>query len=83
MLERQAGEVLTVTDAYVHFCQYLKNKNMPAVKRKEFKALVPAAIQEQFDLGIRNDLHDQAKSEWHSGWKGIRALDLEPAGQAN
>jgi hypothetical protein len=67
----------------VHFCQYLKSKNMPAVKRKEFKALVPAAIQEQFDLKIRNDLREPEGDRWHAGWKGIRALDIEPVGQAN
>jgi hypothetical protein len=54
---------------------------MPAVKRQVFKALVPPAIQEQYDLGIRNDLHDLEGGGWHCGWKGIRALHLEPAGQ--
>jgi len=39
-LERQAGEVLTLTDAYLHFCEDLKSKNMPPVNRKVFKMLV-------------------------------------------
>lgn len=76
VLERQAGEVLTMNDAYVHFCEYLKSKKLPPVKRKEFKGLVAPAIHEQFELGVRNDLRDEAKGEWHSGWKGIRAMDL-------
>jgi hypothetical protein len=74
VMERQAGEVVTVNDAYVHFCEYLKDKSLPPVKRKQFKSLLRPAVQEQFDLGIRNDLQDQAAGRWHCGWKGIRIL---------
>lgn len=83
VLERQAGEVLTLTDAYIHFCQYLRQKNMPPVNRKVFKSLVPPAVQDEFDLRVRNDLKDQATDKWHCGWKGIHALDLAVAEQEN
>ena len=75
VLERQAGEILTVTDAYVHFCQYLSKRKMPHVNRKIFKNLVPPVVKEQFDLGVRNDLQDQAGDKWQRGWKGIGILD--------
>jgi len=82
VLERQAGETLLLTDAYVAFCDYLRKKNMAPVKRKTFKSLVPPVIQDEFNLGIRNDLHEQDGGGWHCGWKGIRALDLEPVEQS-
>jgi hypothetical protein len=56
---------------------------MPPVKRQVFKALVPPVIRQEYEIGIRNDLHDEPGGGWHCGWKGIRALDLEPAGQVN
>jgi hypothetical protein len=83
VLERQSGEVLTLNDAYLRFCEYLRRKNMQPVKRRAFKDLVPPVIQDEFDIRVRNDLRDEARNEWHCGWKGIRALDLEPAGQEN
>jgi len=80
VLERVPGETLLLTDAYSHFCEYLRRRDMPAVNRQVFKALIPPAIQEQYELGIRNDLRDLKGGGWHCGWKGIRVLDLEPAG---
>jgi hypothetical protein len=80
VLERVPGETLLLTDAFDHFCEYLRRKNMPVVKRQMFKALIPPAIREQYELGIRNDLHDPSGGGWHSGWKGIRVMDMEQAG---
>jgi len=50
---------------------------MPLVNRKVFKNLAPHVVKEQFGLGIRNDLQDQAGDKWQRGWKGIGIL--EPA----
>jgi hypothetical protein len=83
VLERQAGEVLTLTDAYLCFCEYMRRKGMEPVKRTMFKHLVPPASKEKFDLGVCNDLTDEIRSKWHCGWKGISALNLEPAEQAS
>ena len=83
VIERQPGEVLTLTEAYAHFCEYLRRKNLPVVRRKEFKALVPPVVQEHFDLGVRHDLRNPDSNEWHCGWKGIRALELGSAGANN
>jgi len=81
VLERQAGEVLTLNDGYALFLEYLKRRDMAPVNRKVFKELVPPAVKDQFDLGIRNDLKDQAGGGWHSGWQGIRAQGVEPVTQ--
>ena len=78
-MERVPGETLLLTVAYVHFCEFLRKRNMPVVKRQVFKQLVPPQIRDQYELGIRNDIHDLAGGGWHCGWKGIRVLDLERA----
>jgi hypothetical protein len=79
VLERVPGETLTLTDAYIHFCEYLRKRNMPPVKRKVFKDLVPPAVKEEYDLGIRNDIQDPEGNKWQRGWKGIGILDPELA----
>ncbi len=79
ILERIPGEILTVNDAYVHFCQYLSKRKMPPVNRKIFKNLVPPVVKQQFDLGIRNDLQDETGDKWQRGWKGIGILERAAA----
>ena len=81
ILERQPGETLLLTDAYVHFCEYLRKRNMAPVKRSIFKNLVPSVIQQQYDLRIRNDLPGEASGGIHRGWRGIGILGPEGAAQ--
>lgn len=83
ILERVPGETLLLTDAYLHFCEYLRRRDMAPVNRKTFKDLVPPVIQQQFDLGIRNDLHGEASGGMHRGWSGIGILEPEAAAQQN
>jgi hypothetical protein len=83
VLERVPGEILTVNDAYAHFLVYLNKRKMPPVNRKIFKNLVPAVVKDQFNLGVRNDLQDQAGDKWQRGWKGIGILEPELAAQKN
>ena len=83
VLERVPGETLLITDAYQHFCEYLKKRNMPAVKRQVFKSLVPPFIREKYEISIRNDIRDLEGGGWHCGWKGIRALQPQPASRVN
>jgi hypothetical protein len=78
VLERVPGETLLLTDAYVHFCQYLRSRGMEPVKRKVFKDLVLPVVKEEYDLGVRNDIRGQGEG-WHSGWKGIRAGNVDAA----
>jgi len=48
-----------------------------------FKGLVPPAVKAEFDLGIRNDLHDEAKDKWQRGWRGIGVHEAEGVLQVN
>ena len=41
VLERRAGAVPTLNDAYVHFLEYLKRRKMEPVNRRKFKGLAP------------------------------------------
>ena len=56
VLERQPGEILPLTTAYLVFCEYLKRKSMDPVKRGVFRGMFSPIIREVFDLGLRNDI---------------------------
>ncbi len=77
VLERQPGEILPLTTAYLVFCEYLKQKSMDPVKRGVFGGMFSPIIREVFDLGLRNDVFDPVTKHQTAGWKGIRTLDLE------
>ena len=77
VLERQPGEILPLTTAYLVFCEYLKAKSMDPVKRGVFKGMFSPIVREVFDLGLRNDVFDPITKHQTAGWKGIRTLDLE------
>lgn len=77
VLERQPGEILPLTTAYLVFCEYLKQKSMDPVKRGVFRGMFSPIIREVFDLGLRNDIHDPVTKHQTAGWKGIRTLNLE------
>jgi hypothetical protein len=80
VLERQPGEVLTLTNAYLIFTEFLKMKAMVPVKRTIFKGMFAPLIRDTFDLGLRNDVIDQASHKQTAGWKGLAAQELEKAG---
>jgi hypothetical protein len=73
-LERQPGEILTVSNAYRFFCEFLKQKGMSPVKRSLFKSMLAPLVREAFDLGLRNDVFDQDTQHQTQGWKNLRAL---------
>ena len=77
VLERQPGEFLTLTNAYLIFTEFLKLKAMAPVKRTIFKGMFAPMIREAFDLGLRNDIIDQTTHKQTAGWKGLRAVDLD------
>jgi hypothetical protein len=77
VLERQPGEVLTLTSAYLYFCEFLRQKSMVPVKRSIFKGMFAPLIRDAFNLGLRNDVIDQATNHQTAGWKGLRALDVQ------
>ena len=76
ILERQQGEVLTLTNAYLVFIEFLKQKSMVPVKRSLFKGMFAPLVREVFDLGLRNDVIDQATQHQTAGWKGLRTLEV-------
>jgi len=77
VLERQPGEVLTLTNAYLVFCEYLRQKSMVPVKRSIFKGMFAPLIRDAFNLGLRNDVIDQATNHQTAGWKGLRAVQVQ------
>ncbi len=77
ILERQPGEVLTLTNAYLVFIEFLKQKSMVPVKRSIFKGMFTPLIRDAFNLGLRNDVIDQATNHQTAGWKGLRALEVQ------
>jgi hypothetical protein len=77
VLERQPGEVLTLTSAYLYFCEYLRGRGMVPVKRSIFKGMFAPLIRDAFNLGLRNDVIDQAANHQTAGWKGLRAVQAQ------
>ena len=77
ILERMPGEILPLSTAYLVFCEYLKTKSMPGVKRSIFKGMFSPIIREVFNVGLRNDIIDPGTNRQTAGWKGIHTLDLE------
>ncbi len=79
-LEKQPGEMLTLTNAYLYFCEYLKQQGMEPVKRNIFKRIFSPLIREEFNLCLRNDLVNGTTKKQSRGWKGLRAVDFEAVG---
>jgi hypothetical protein len=77
VLEGQPGEVLTLTNAYLIITEFLKLKSMTPVKRSIFKGMFAPLIRDAFNLGLRNDVIDQATNHQTAGWKGLRALKVQ------
>ena len=77
VLERQSGEVLTFTNDYLCFCEYLRGKGMVPVKRSMFKGMFAPLIRDAFNFGLRNDVIDQTTNHQTAGWKGLRALEVQ------
>jgi hypothetical protein len=77
VLERQPGEVLTLTSAYLYFCEYLRGRGMVPVKRSVFKGMFAPLIRDAFNLGLRNDVIDQATNHQTAGWRGLRVQAVQ------
>jgi hypothetical protein len=77
VLERQPGEVLTLTNAYLVFTEFLKQKSMVPVKRSIFKGMFCPLVRDAFNVGLRHDVINPETQKQGDGWKGIRALDPE------
>ncbi len=76
VLEREPGQILTLSNAYLLFMEYLKQKEMPKLERRLFKGVVVPIVKDLFECALRNDLIDQNNKQ-QQGWKGIRAVGLD------
>jgi hypothetical protein len=77
-LTREPNVILTVTDAFSCYSQFLKTKELNPPKRELFKGLLAPIVREEFDLGLRNDLPGQ-DSKQKCGWKGLRPAEVNQA----
>lgn len=71
MLTCETGQMLRLADAYTVFRGLLKQRELPDIKRSDFKAIVTPLIREQFDVALRNDLPGDGLSGVR-GWKGLK-----------
>jgi len=75
LLMSEPGQILRLADAYAVFRGFLKERDLPDIKRSDFKAVVGPLITENFNVCLRNDL-DGAGSR---GWKGVRMIQTGPS----
>lgn len=54
--QKGTPDAYSVADAYAVSRGLLKQRDLPDLKRSEFKAVVAPLIKEQHGLGLRNDL---------------------------
>ena len=74
LLEQHEGSILTVGQSYTLFNQFAKARNMPAIKRTDFKSLMADVIRDAYGLGVRNDLMNAETQKQQVGWKGLRPV---------
>jgi hypothetical protein len=74
LLTSELGQFLRLADAYAVFRSLLKQRDLPDMKRSEFKAVVGPLIREQFSVALRNDLDGSGVR----GWKGVRLVQAVP-----
>jgi len=74
VLTNEPGQILTLNEALAVFRLLLKEKNMPDIKRSDFRAVMVPLVREQFNVALRNDL----RSGGGRGWKGVKMLQSSP-----
>jgi hypothetical protein len=73
VLSAEPGQILKLGDAYAVFRGLLKERDLPDIKRSDFKAVVVPLIKNQFNVCLRNDLEGAGVR----GWKGV-AIQSRP-----
>jgi hypothetical protein len=74
-LEACPGCILTVSQNFSLFNQFATSRNMPAIKRTDFKGLMADVIRETYGLGVRNDLMNTVTQKQQVGWLGLRPVE--------
>ena len=77
MLTCEPGQILRLGDAFNVFRGLLREKELPDIKRSDFKAVVVPMVKEQFGVCLRNDLPGDGLSGVR-GWKNVRLLQSGP-----
>jgi hypothetical protein len=57
LLTSEPGQILRLADAYAAFRSLLKQRELPDIKRSEFKAVVGPLIKEDFNVALTHLLH--------------------------
>jgi hypothetical protein len=77
MLTCEAGQTLKLADALAAFRRLLKDRELPDIKRSDFKAIVTPLIREQFNVALRNDL-ERSEGGGVRGWKRVKMIQTGP-----
>lgn len=72
LLESHPGSILTVGQSFTLFNHFAKTKNMPPIKRSDFKSMMAEVIRDAYGLGVRNDLMNAETQKQQCGWLGLR-----------
>jgi hypothetical protein len=78
LLTKETGTILKLQDAFTIFRGLLKQRNLPDIKRSDFKAVVGPLIREEFDVALRNDLPADGLTGVR-GWKGLKLIQTVPS----
>jgi len=76
MLRLDGNSTLSISQTFALFNKFAAAKNMPAIKRRDFKGLISWAIDDAYGLGVRHDILNVETQKQQTGWKGLRAADL-------
>ena len=74
LLTHEPGQILRLADAYGVFRELLRARELPDIKRSDFKAVVGPLITSQFNVALRNDLAGAGVR----GWKNVRLVQSRP-----
>jgi hypothetical protein len=64
MLMSEPGQILRLADAYEVFRDLLRARELPDIKRSDFKAVVAPLITSSFNVCLRNDLDGAGVRGW-------------------
>ena len=71
LLTSEPGQILRVNDAFAVFRRLLKERELPDIKRSDFKAVLVPLMKDEFNVCLRNDLGGSGR-----GWKGVKMLPV-------
>lgn len=72
LLQPCPGSILTVGQTYALFNNFAKARDLPPIKRSNFKSLMADVIRDAYGLGVRNDLKNPVTEKQQCGWLGLR-----------